>query len=170
MWGGGREGGGAEQEEYFMHAHASVLLPSKAPCGLEHETLRETGILLIWLDATEPFTGEKLCIFGSALSRISQFCVGRASGKSARAELFRRLSLARQADRLGAALGKQCQKNNAVRCASPPAPRPSKPTSPTLGRAGSLGLLSHPSGSLESAARSFTQGHITMTKSLPRLE
>lgn len=81
----GAGGGGVEQEEYFMHAHASVLLPSKAPCGLEHETLRETGILLIWLDATELFTGEKLCIFSSALSRISQFC-----GQSGRAELFRR--------------------------------------------------------------------------------
>lgn len=56
-----------------MHMHASVLLLSKAPCGLEHETLRETGILLIWLDATELFTGEKLRIFSSGCHEFHYF-------------------------------------------------------------------------------------------------
>lgn len=72
------------QEEYFMHMHASVLLPSKAPCGLEHETLRETGILLIWLDATEQFTGEKLCIFSSGCHEFhcSELAERRLDGQS----------------------------------------------------------------------------------------
>lgn len=154
-----------------MHMHGSVLLPSKAPCGLEHATLRETGILLIWLDATQQFMGEKLCIFSSGCHVNFTILCRQSDGMSGWAELFRHaLKFSDILPFISAISGsfkrhwKIMSKNNAAKycrltlCNAP------------FSSSWSLRLLSNPSGSLKRAARSFRQCHITMTKSLPRLE